>query len=223
MRIRISDAATGLIIVAAIAIAVADRTLVDERVMAFADSVLRERAIARHWNQISAAATPAWHAVDSGPLVVELLQYSCEGCIEAAPSVRASTSARARLALLHVPPSADSVAIKGAALTICAARVGAGAQMHDFLSATQQWRLDPAERSVRQVIHADYALDVSECLQRTDTWQPVLVEHRRVARALRLRYTPFLFGKSGSAVPSSEGVDSLIVRESREAAPGRGP
>lgn len=213
-RVRPIDIVTVLVLVTAVALAIADRTLLDERIAARGDAFVRERAISKHWAAAAHASTPAWFPSDTGLVVIEALQYSCGGCIAAAPEVRQATGKTSRLALLHLPPEHDSIATLGAALSICAATAGAGAAMHDFLTSTTDWRHQPPERTIANVVAPDIGPRVIRCVQQQHEWRAVLQEHRRLGHSLRIRYTPFFFGRSGSTAPSRSGLDSLIERES---------
>jgi hypothetical protein len=202
------------VVFAAIAIAIMDRTGARAQFGAKWEARAQHRALTENWTRISQHVTPVCYDGGSGPLIVEAFSYTCPGCVASSEAVRAATGDSTRLALLHLPRKDDSVATRGAALSICAGAFGIGAQMHDYLTTNPSWHELEEVPVLRSAVEQVVADSVEACV-RHDRWRSVLVVHRALAQELRIRYTPFLFGKSGATMPGDAGVAELVQRESR--------
>lgn len=211
-RFRAIDILTVGVLIVAIGIAAEERLHVAARFRAYLGVRAQIRAIAVQWPHIDSTVSPSWSPADTGPLVVEALQYSCGGCIEAAPSVRAATSGTARLGLLHIPRDNDSVAMRGAALSICASAVGAGHEMHDYLVSTDTWHSSLSHTALAHVTSAERTALITQCVE-SEQWRSVVTAHRSIASRLQISFTPYFFGRTGPTIPSPEGLAALIGRE----------
>lgn len=211
-RFRAIDILTVGVLIAAIGIAAEERFSIAARFRLYFSVRAQIRAIAQEWQHIDSIVSPSWSPVDTGPLVIEALQYSCGGCIEAAPSIRSATAGVARLGLLHIPRDGDSVAVLGASLSICASAVGAGHEMHDYLVSTENWHSGVSRDELLRVTSVERASSIYRCLE-SEHWKAVVDEHRALASRLQITFTPYFFGRTGATIPSSEGLAVLIDRE----------
>ncbi len=211
-KLRALDILTIVVLASAVLIALAERTGATGRAIAFFRARTQSRLLATHWPQIARAASPVWAQGAEGPLIVAAFQYSCGGCIEAAPSIRSASAGKTRLALLHIPLPQDSVGMKGAAISVCASLNNAGATAHDFLVSTSDWHREPADSIVHRFTRGENAKLITDCVAQ-GSWTKVVETHRSLSSRVSITYTPFLFGASGGSVPSESGLARLIERE----------
>ncbi len=152
--------------------------------------------------------TLAMGPVHAGHLVVVFSDYECSACAllerESGPAVRAiAASGRLRVEVRHFPLRGHRRAARAAAAAVCAARQGAGWEMHGaLLASAPRWRFGPPSLPWFLALADSLGLDAqafAACVA-DDAVAGLLAADLALGRALGLIGVPAVF-IDGAPVP----------------------
>jgi protein-disulfide isomerase len=156
--------------------------------------VMSLEAARQYWSQLATASIRLYDS-DETPWVIEVLDYECEFCRQAAISVDSAVDQGARVAVLLVPRPSSPNGRGAATATLCALKLGRHIAMHRRLSRSADWQTDADWQSEARAIGVHDTLDFEACMTAEET-RARLELQRTLAKKLGVSVIPTFLSRT---------------------------